>query len=217
MKQTSVCSAIESLPTLTKFEIRKSSIYTYHTLRSVWIPEHELIDRFNRRFIPVKKDEYDPVVKRIQDSSLPSFTQKPPTRPVAQPHHTQNKPIILKTKLCYNWISGCYRGDSCIFAHSVEALVSPFYEKSLLAMYESGMYVKLDEKRLLYLCKEIREMTCRDYNEKCTFYNNNSMSNKRMHLCIDESHSVMPYCVVGCKSCHYINAIPIYVVEKVKK
>lgn len=100
---------------------------------------------------------------------------------------------LFKTQMCYHWLSGCYMGDRCPYAHRVEDLFHPYYASEVPRV-----------------CKEICSTVCEDPEEECLFFGNNSMSNKLIQVHMPKHFTRIPYCSVTCKKCQTSKIIEIY-------
>ncbi len=117
---------------------------------------------------------------------------------------------LFKTRMCPRWLSGCYMGDRCHYGHHIEDLFRPFYTKEMIFHQERQFRLKIDSLHMPRLCKEICSTVCEDREQKCLFFGNNSMSNKRIQVHIPGHSSQIPYCTVTCNTCQLLKRIEIY-------
>lgn len=117
----------------------------------------------------------------------------------------------FKTRMCSRWLSGCYLGDRCPFAHRTEDLFKPFYTPEMIDFYEQMIGLQIDDKHMSRLCKDIFDLTCEDSKGECLFFGNNSMSNKRLQIHLPTHQcKMMPHCTVTCNTCQHVKKIDIY-------
>lgn len=116
----------------------------------------------------------------------------------------------FKTKMCSHWLSGCYMGDRCSYAHRLEDLFKPFYTEGMIQFYQSRIILEIDRVYMTRLCKEICDLTCGDPNNECLFLSNSSMSNKEIQIHLPSRYGNMPHCTVTCKTCKTVKRIEIY-------
>ena len=115
---------------------------------------------------------------------------------------------LFKTHMCARWLSGCYLGDRCQYAHHVEDLFKPFYTQEMIAFYQRMIKLDINSSYMTRLCKEICDNKCE--NEDCLFFNNTSMSNKRLQVHMPSHSSMIPYCTITCNTCKSLKRVEIY-------
>lgn len=115
-----------------------------------------------------------------------------------------------KTMMCRNWLSGCYHGDRCIYAHRLEELFVPFYHKEMIDYFQANIVLEIDRAYLTRLCKSICDWQCGDPNGECLFRENTSMRNKTIELHVPSYANQMPYCTVTCNHCKISRRVDIY-------
>lgn len=114
-----------------------------------------------------------------------------------------------KTKMCGRWLSGCYMGDRCPFAHRTEDLFRRFYEPEMIGFYQSMIGLEIDANYMARLCKDIFDLSCEA--TACLFFGNTSMGNKEIQIHMPHHSSrMMPHCTVTCKTCKHVKRVDIY-------
>ena len=195
------------------------SYYAPYPQRSIWLPETELFERYVDQFCrggiyahrKKKMLETTIVVDPILTTTTTTTTPPPSPKPTIT-YHTHNLDIRTHI-LCTSWYTGCKRGTKCLFMHSVEELVAPFYTEEALKECRKRMKPPIDETCASQICKMIYAAHCTNIG-RCSAAGNPFMKNK----CVSTrraASSGLPHCRVLCKSCGTeMMAVQIYRFKK---
>lgn len=161
--------------------------------------------------------------KRAHDDALLFYSKKGggdskrqhcvATNKINKPPAQSSTIAPYKTKMCGRWLSGCYMGDRCPFAHRTEDLFRRFYEPEMIGFYQSMIGLEIDASYMARLCKDIVDLSCQnpEGGEVCLFFGNTSMGNKEIQIHMPHHSSrMMPHCTVTCKTCKHAKRVDIY-------
>jgi hypothetical protein len=192
--------------------------------KSIWIPDHYnklfyfyFVYRFNKSkyqndnekiysdiqpFIEKKQQQRYNDTKNLKNSDSSSSSSSS----IIEEYENNNKKNEPKTRMCHSWLSGCYMGDNCSFAHSIEDLLKYYYTEKAIQYYEQKFNQKININRYSGLCRDISISKCST--EGCVDY----MKNKSIGITSTEDYiNTSPNCIIMCKTCDKcIDTIPIY-------
>jgi hypothetical protein len=190
------------------------SLLTHHTQRSIWEPEEEYMTRYHSSFCQ-KHSHHRADAKqadaRKADAGKADAEPSNAKQAIVEPD-AKSGPALgsLKTKMCYNWLTGCTRGKNCIFAHTIEELIQPYYQPANIE--KAGVRIdNVDARDLYYVADTIHRINCHNHNEAptCVLHHQNSIYNKRIAVTMTKA-SNLPHCIVHCTHCAASKIIPIY-------